>query len=91
MGAADGMTSSMKWDPFSGLRRAMQQRADDDEAQALLADAADHGDVEPDVDQGQRTPEPQPTPSMHMNNMIRRAVGINIRPGRETPPPEIGD
>jgi hypothetical protein len=82
--------SGLTWDPFANLRRARQERANDDEAQALLADATtDHGDVTPDVDQGQRTPEPTPNPSTQMNTMIRRAAGVQVRPGHETPPPEI--
>jgi hypothetical protein len=82
MGAQDSM-SGLTWDPFANLRRARQEHANDDEAQALLAD------VTPDVDQGQRTPEPTPNPSTQMNILIRRAGGVQVRPGHETPPPEI--
>jgi hypothetical protein len=82
MGAQDRM-SSLRWNPFAGLQ---QQRAADHED----TDAQGHlSDVEPDPDQGQRTTEPPKPPDM--NALIRRAVGVNTRPGHEKPPPQIGD
>jgi hypothetical protein len=43
----------------------------------------------PDADQGQHTVHANTTTSMEMNDRIRRAAGISVRPGHR-PVPEIG-
>jgi hypothetical protein len=45
--------------------------------------------ITPDADQGQHTVHANPTISMQINDRIRRAAGINVRPGHR-PVPEIG-
>jgi hypothetical protein len=47
------------------------------------------GDITPDADQGRRTSAVSPPLSMQINDRIRRAVGISVRPGHK-PVPEIG-
>lgn len=44
----------------------------------------------PDHDQGQRSSPVRPPPSAQINDRIRRAAGISIRPGQRSVP-EIGD
>jgi hypothetical protein len=44
-----------------------------------------------DVDQGQRTGHIRPSASTSMDNQIRRAAGISIRPGQRVDLPELGN
>ena len=46
-------------------------------------------DITPDADQGRRNGHVYPTVSMQINDQIRRAVGISVRPGQRSVP-EIG-
>jgi hypothetical protein len=48
------------------------------------------GRVIPDSDQGSRTSTAPPPMSAVMDDRIRRAAGINVRPGHR-PVPEIGE
>lgn len=47
------------------------------------------GDITPDADQGRRNSAVSPSISMEINDRIRRAVGISVRPGQRSVP-EIG-
>jgi hypothetical protein len=48
------------------------------------------GDITPDADQGRRNSAVSPSISMEINDRIRRAVGISVRPGQRSVP-EIGE
>jgi hypothetical protein len=53
------------------------------------ADDDPGGDITPDPDQGRRNGHVYPSASMRINDRIRRAAGIDVRPGHK-PVPEIG-
>jgi len=63
--------------PIRGARGGYD--LDDDLGQAIT----------PDADQGRRTSAVSPPLSMEINDRIRRAVGISVRPGQRSVP-EIG-
>lgn len=50
----------------------------------------DLGDITPDHDQGQRNSHVRPPASRQLDDFIRRAAGITIRPGQRLDLPEIG-
>jgi hypothetical protein len=75
------------WDPFATGRREQPEHV---VAQALRKACVGIIDLDPDGDQGQRDTVQAPPPSV--DDMIRRAVGIDVqrdRHGRRVP--EIGD
>lgn len=76
---------STKWDPFAALRAQQAAAQARNPHRRLTADAPTG--ITPDRDQGRHSTMPTNEP---MNDRIRRAAGVPIRPGHD-PAPEVGD
>jgi len=82
-----GAVSISSWDPFATGRRGQPEHV---VAQALPEAGVGITDLDPDGDQGQRDTVQAPPPSI--DDMIRRAVGIDVHRNRHGHRvPEIGD
>ena len=72
---------STKWDPFAGFKAQRAAAQARNPHRRLTEDTPAR--ITPDSDQGRHSTMPSNEP---MNDRIRRAAGVPIRPGRPTAP-----